>query len=222
MIKNRFLNVPFYIWLSFIVLSLIFVFLPEIDIFVSNLFYDGTIFAAKHTFLEEFFYRSVQPLILLFSIITILIFFYNLFMKKTLLNINAKNFLYLVLVLSIAPGLIVNVILKDNWGRPRPAQTTKFGGEMSFKPAFIPSNQDGYSFSSGHAAAAFSLMGFALLAKRRKKLWIGLALTYGTFVSVARIASGGHFFSDVVTSFFLVYIFTHIFYKLIFKEDSNV
>jgi len=222
MIKNKFLNVPLYIWLSFILLSLFFVFVPQIDIFVSKLFYDGTLFSANHTFLEKFFYHSVQPLVLLFSIITLLIFFYNLFMKKMLLNINAKVLLYLFLVLSVAPGLIVNVILKDNWGGPRPAQTVEFGGKMSFTPAFLPSKQDGYSFSSGHAAAAFSLMGFALLATRRKKLWMGIALSYGTFVSIARVASGGHFLSDVVSSFFLVYIFTHIFYKLVFQENSDV
>lgn len=126
-----------------------------------------------------------------------------------------------MLVLGIAPGLIVNVILKDNWGRPRPAQTIEFGGTMNFTPAYIPSKQDGYSFSSGHAAAAFSIMGFALLAKRRRKLWMSLALTYGTLVGIARMAAGGHFLSDVITSFFIVYIFTHIFYKLIFKEESD-
>jgi len=87
-------------------------------------------------------------------------------------------------------------------------------------PAFMMSNQDGYSFSSGHAAAAFSLLGFALLAKRRQKLFITTVLVYGTLVSLARMAAGGHFLSDVVTSFFIVYIATHVLYKLIFKEDS--
>lgn len=221
MMKNKFLNVQLYIWLAFVVLSLIFIFIPQVDIYVSNLFYNGETFPANQTFLEEFFYRSVQPLILVFSISSLIIFIYNTITKKNILNINAKVILYLLLVLGIAPGLIVNVILKDNWGRPRPAQTIEFGGTMNFTPAYIPSKQDGYSFSSGHAAAAFSIMGFALLAKRRRKLWMSLALTYGTLVGIARMAAGGHFLSDVITSFFIVYIFTHIFYKLIFKEESD-
>jgi lipid A 4'-phosphatase len=218
--KNRFLNVQLYIWLSFVLLSLIFIFVPQIDIFVSHLFYDGKTFPANHTFLEEFFYRSVQPMILLFAISSFLIFLYNTITKKSILNINAKVLLYLFLVLAVAPGLIVNVVLKDNWGRPRPAQTIEFGGKMNFTPPFVIGKQEGYSFPSGHSAAAFSLLGFALLAKRRRKVWMNLAFSYGTLVSIARMSSGGHFLSDVVTSFFIVYIFTHIFYKLIFKEDS--
>ncbi|MDA3909420.1 MAG: phosphatase PAP2 family protein [Sulfurimonas sp.] len=49
---------------------------------------------------------------------------------------------------------------------------------------------------------------------------MALALTFGTSVSLARMAAGGHFLSDVVTSFFIVYITTHILYKLIFKEET--
>ena len=81
------------------------------------------------------------------------------------------------------------------------------------------SDQGGYSFSSGHAAAAFSLLGFALLAKRRRNFWITLALSYGAFVGVARMAAGGHFLSDVVTSFFIVYIFTYMFYSMLIDKD---
>jgi len=220
--KKKYLNVQLYIWLSFVVLSIISILIPQIDLYVSSLFYDGKTFTLNHTFLEAFFYHSVQPLILIFSISSLMIFLYNIITKKNIFNINSKVILYIFLVLSIAPGLIVNVILKDNWGRPRPAQTIEFGGKMNFMPAFIPSKQDGYSFSSGHTAAAFSLIGFVLLLKRRKKLWMTFALTYGVLVSIARIASGGHFLSDVLTSFFIVYIFTHLFYKLIFKKNSNV
>ncbi|MEA2091975.1 MAG: phosphatase PAP2 family protein, partial [Campylobacterota bacterium] len=159
-------------------------------------------------------------LMIIFILSTLGTFIYNRQKKKNILNINTKVILYLTLVLSIAPVLIVNTTLKENWGRARPAQIVNFGGKKEFTPAFIKSNQGGYSFSSGHAAAAFSFMGFALLAKKRRRLFMALAITYGASVSLARIAAGGHFFSDVVTSFFIVYIATHIFYKLIFKEET--
>jgi len=174
----------------------------------------------NNTWIESFFYYSVKPLIIIFILSTLTIFIYNRINEKNILNINTKVILYIFLVLSIAPGLIVNTTLKDNWGRARPAQTLNFGGKKEFTPAFIVSDQGGYSFSSGHSAAAFSLMGFALLAKRRRQLWMNLAITYGICVSIARMAAGGHFFSDVVTSFFIVWIGTHIFYKIIFKKDS--
>ena len=219
-LNKNYLNVKGYIWLLFVILSVFFVSVPQIDILVANLFYDGKSFPLNKTLLETFFYTSVKPIVLAFLVGSLVIFFYNLLKKTDILNLTPKTMLYIILVLGIAPGLIVNTTLKENWGRPRPKQIKEFGGKLDFKPAFVMSKQDGYSFSSGHTAAAFSLIGFALLSKRRKKLYLNLAITYGILVSIARMAAGGHFLSDVVTSFFIVWISTHIFYKLIFKKDS--
>jgi len=218
-LNKNYLNVKGYIWLLFVVLSILFISVPQIDMFVANLFYDGKSFPLNKTPLEGFFYYSVKPLVVGFSILTIIIYLYNKITKKQILNINAKALLYILLTLGIAPGLVVNTTLKENWGRARPAQIKEFGGTKKFTPAFVISNQDGYSFSSGHTAAAFSLIGFALLFRKYKFL-MPLILIYATCVSIARMGAGGHFLSDVVTSFFIVWIFTHIFYKLIFKEDS--
>ncbi len=218
--NKKYLNVPLYIWLSFAVLSLIFVFVPEVDMYVSGLFYNGENFPANKSVIEQFFYHSVRTIIIILASATLAIYIYNKIKKKNILNITGRVVIFIFLTLTIAPGLVVNAFLKDNWGRPRPNQTIQYGGNMQFTPAFIPSNQDGYSFSSGHTAAAFSLIGFALLAKRRKRVWISLALTYGVLVSVARMAAGGHFLSDVVTSFFIVYITTLFLYGLLIDKKS--
>jgi len=219
--NKKYLNVKLYIWLLFPMLSLIFIFFPQIDLFIASLFYDGKSFPMNGTWIEKLFYYSVRPLMIILILSTLAIFIYNYFKKKNILNINSKVILYLTLVLSIAPVLIVNTTLKENWGRARPAQIVNFGGKKEFTPAFIKSDQGGFSFSSGHTAAAFSLLGFALLAKRRQKFFISLVLLYGTLVSLARMAAGGHFLSDVVTSFFIVYIATHLFYRLVFKKEST-
>ncbi len=219
--NNKFLNVPLYIWISFIVLSLVFIFIPEIDIYVSSLFYNGSIFPANKTWLEQLLYHSIKPVIISLSLLTAFIYAYNKITKKNVLNVSGRVVIFIFLTLSLAPGLIVNVFLKENWGRPRPNQTIEYGGNMHFTPAFIPTKQDGYSFSSGHTAAAFSLIGFALLASRRKKFWMSLVVTYGIAISIARMAAGGHFLSDVVTSFFIVYIATLILYGLIIKQKSS-
>ena len=218
-LTQKYLNTKLYIWFGFVICSILFITFPQIDIFVANLFYDGKNFPLNNTIAEGIFYYSVKPLILTFSAVSLILFIYNFITKKQIFNLGVKTMIYILLILTIAPGLVVNTTLKDNWGRARPKQIKEFGGDKNFTPAFIPSNQGGYSFSSGHAAAAFSLIGFALLAKRRQNLWLGIAITYGICVSVARMAAGGHFLSDVVTSFFIVWIFTHLFYKLIFKEE---
>ena len=219
--NRKILNVSLYIWIAFALVSAIFVLFPQIDLYVSSLFFDGTKFPFKKTWFEQLFFHSVRPMIITFSVISIAIFIYNFFMKKNILNINAKVLLYLILTLSIAPGLIVNATLKDNWGRARPNESVNFGGTKEFTPAFIPTNQGGYSFSSGHAAAAFSLMGFVVLASKRRKMWMAIVLSYASAMSLVRIAAGGHFLSDTVTSFFIVYISTSILYMLIFKKELN-
>ena len=219
--NKKYLNVKLYFWLLFLACSIIFISFSKIDLYIASLFYDGKSFPLTGTWIEGLLYHSVRPLIIFFALSSIVISIYNYTMKKNIFNINSRVIIYIVLVLSIAPGLIVNAALKENWGRARPAQIVQFGGQKEFSPAFIPSNQDGYSFSSGHSAAAFSLLGFALLAKRRKKILISIVIAYGALVSLARMAAGGHFFSDVVTSFFIVYISTHILYKLIFKEENT-
>ena len=217
--NKKYLNVSIFFWLSFIVASASFILFPQIDIYVSNLFYDGKSFFSNGTILEEIFYYSVKPLLFTLTLGVFFIYLFNKIKKRNILNINAKVLLYILLVVGIAPGLIVNATFKENWERARPSQIILYGGNKEFTPAFVMSDQGGYSFSSGHAAAAFSLFGFALLAVKRRTFWIWMSLSYGLLVSVARVAAGGHFFSDVITSFFIVYIFTQFFYSLILKKD---
>ena len=208
-----------YLLVIFFISSLVFVFFPDIDLAVSKLFYNGNKFPLNNTLFDYIFYYSIKPIIILISIVSIVIFLYNTFNKKNLFNITKRNILYLLLILSIGPGLIVNATLKENWGRARPLQTIEFGGNKTFTPAFVISNQDGYSFSSGHAAAAFSLVGISLLMRKRKKTLFTITFIYAIFVSISRIAVGGHFLSDVITSFFIVCISTSFFYKLLIEKD---
>lgn len=216
-INKKILNIPLFIWLSFFIISIFFIKFPQVDIYISSIFYEHS-FILKGSIFEKFFYKSVPILITIFAAGSIFIFLYNISMRKNILGINKKVIIYIILVLALAPGGIVNSVFKEHWGRARPNQIKEFGGDKTFTPAFILSDQGGNSFSCGHGAAAFSLLGFALLAKKRKKIWITLALSYGLLVSFARIIGGGHFLSDTVTSFFIVYITTYILYYYIIKR----
>ncbi len=218
-ITKKVLNSPLYIWLAFVVSSVFFIFFSQIDIDFSSLFYKNG-FYLRGSLYETFFYKSVPIIISTLAIGSITLFLYNTISKKNILGIDKKTILYIILVLSLAPGLIVNATLKENWGRARPMDIVQFGGNKEFTPAFILSNQGGNSFSSGHGSAAFSILGFALLARSRKKLWITLALSYGVAVSFARIIGGGHFLSDNLTSFFIVYIATYALYGYIIEKKT--
>lgn len=220
--NKKIIHVPLFIWLAFALSSALFVVFPQIDIFVSSLVYSKEIgFIANGTWYESILYNSIQPVVALAIIAPLFIWFYNIATKKDLLHVNKKVVLYLLLVLAIAPGIIVNDILKDHWGRARPAQTTIFGGHKEFTPAFVLSDQGGYSFSCGHGAGAFFLIALALLAQKRKRLWMSLALGYGVAISFIRIAAGGHFLSDTVVSFFIVTITSLIFHGLFFQGKTH-
>ncbi|MDI9597967.1 MAG: phosphatase PAP2 family protein [Acidobacteriota bacterium] len=106
----------------------------------------------------------------------------------------------------LGAGIIVNVALKDNFGRARPRNAVPFGGGQEFTPAFVVSDQctTNCSFSSGDGAGAFFTLALAR-ALGRKRALLG-AVAYGCLVSFARIAAGAHFLSDIVVSFFVMWL----------------
>lgn len=46
--------------------------------------------------------------------------------------------LFVVALLALGPGLIVNTVFKDHWGRPRPADIVQFGERKPIVPSGIP------------------------------------------------------------------------------------
>lgn len=106
-------------------------------------------------------------------------------------------------------GLFIDVGLKDHWGRPRPRDTVGFGGTATFQPALLPSSvcKRNCSFVSGHAAFGFYLLGFGLMSPpQRRRQWLLAGIAAGSLIGLGRIAQGGHYLSDVVFSFFAVWL----------------
>ncbi len=119
--------------------------------------------------------------------------------------------LFLVLLMALGPGLLVNVILKDYTGRPRPYQSEPFGGPFPYREAWeLGPPGEGYSFPSGHASTAFYWMGlfFVCWRSRRRCAWIalGVGLAWGLVIGVVRMVQGGHFLSDVLWAGGLIYL----------------
>jgi lipid A 4'-phosphatase len=117
--------------------------------------------------------------------------------------------LVLLLTYAMGAGLIINGILKEYWGRPRPKQVEEFGGTQKFlafyEPNFFHQPQPSKSFPCGHCATGFYFFSLALVGKRLKKplLWasgLTIATLLGTTLSLARMMQGGHFFSDTLFS----------------------
>ncbi len=114
--------------------------------------------------------------------------------------------LFLALSLALGPGLLVNVVFKDQWGRARPAQTREFGGTARFTPPWVMSDQcaRNCSFVCGDASLGYALVALAFVS-RRPRVWLIAGLSAGTALGLMRMGQGGHFFSDVIFSFYAVY-----------------
>lgn len=132
--------------------------------------------------------------------------------------------LFLLLALALGPGLLVNTVFKDHWGRARPAQIVEFGGTKALTPAFVPTNQcvSNCSFPAGDPAVGFFLVSAALLVPgMTARRWaVAGAVAVGAALGLVRLAQGGHFLSDVVASGFLVTGLSWALYRLFVVYDG--
>ncbi len=137
-----------------------------------------------------------------------------------------RQALFLVLLMAIGPGLMVNVIFKDHWGRPRPREIQRFAGEQHFLPVWSKGvDGNGYSFPSGHASMGFYLVAPYFILRRRRpgmaRLFLGGGLGAGIMIGAARMVQGGHFASDVLWSGGFVYLSGMALYHLLLKGKNE-
>lgn len=195
----------------FVILAAVFLIWPEIDLIVSRWFYDpqdGFIYKDTPWVVSVYaLFRHAPKLILPLLLIMLILSYVK---GRWGLGTDQKRpWLFLFLALLIGPGLLVHLVFKEAWDRPRPRQVVEFGGSKDFIPAFIPAaaikDQRGNnkSFVSGHAAMGAYLMALAWVFRRRSWLWAGLVM--GAVVSLGRLVQGGHFLSDVLFATFFCY-----------------
>ena len=188
-----------------VVAGLFFFFFPSIDIDVTTAFYLGK-FDSDY-FVYDLIYNMIRPVsfVVVFYLFFEIVFF--LFMG-TSICLPWKSALFFLLCWLIGPGLIVNVVFKDHYGRPRPNQISNFGGKYDYVRAFELSKSchKNCSFVSGHASVGFVFLGLSFIY-RKQRYWITLgSLLAGGGIGYVRVAQGGHFLSDVVFSFIFTYL----------------
>ncbi len=134
--------------------------------------------------------------------------------------------LFLVVLLVIGPGILVNSVFKQHWGRPRPREVVEFGGTKQFlHPWQKGISGKGRSFPSGHASAAFYLSApyfvYRRSNRRRALAWLTGGLVFGILMSVARITQGGHFLSDCLWAWGLVQLTALLLSGLILPDSVD-
>jgi len=129
-----------------------------------------------------------------------------------------RQWIVVALTAIVGGGILVNGLLKDYWGRPRPREVTQFGGRWEYRPALSPGLAGrGHSFPCGHCTSGFlvvSLGVFIPTAPVLGSLAAGAGLAYGIFVSLARMAQGGHFPVDAFWALGVVLFTCLFFYRI--------
>lgn len=188
--------------LALVVVGVTFAIWPGLDLAVARGFYaNGFEFAASPAARRIRSALHYLPVVVALSILL-------LYLAKRLgaktppwATLRGASVAYLLASLLLGPGLLVNVVLKDHWGRPRPVHVIEFGGTMEFRPW---RHLDGAcvrncSFVSGETAGAAWLLAPAFIAPPPFRVAaIGGALFLTAATSLGRIAFGGHFLSDVL------------------------
>lgn len=186
-----------------LILGLIFAIFPEIDLWAASLFYDpqtGRFPMARDEGWERV--RNLAywvPYLLVAPSLFVLI--RKFVFPRTKMVIAPSVALFLVGSFIAGPGVLTNLVLKDNWGRPRPNQVEQFGGKSAFEPWWRPGGacHRNCSFVSGEGSLAFWTVAPAMLAPpAARPFTVGAAVVYGISVGGLRVTFGRHFLSDVL------------------------
>ena len=193
---------------------------PDFDLKVSALFFDqeAAVFFWKNHVIADLIYSLTQLVGATIILGLPLLIALSWIIRKDGLIKTRPALIYLLCAAILGPALMVNAVLKDNWGRPRPRQVLEFGGDRQYQAALYPTfeNRKGHSFVSGHASVGFTFFSLALLARNRR--WLLLPILAGGVIGAGRIVQGGHFLSDVIFSGWVVWycsiLLLNVFYKL--------
>ncbi|MBN8994179.1 MAG: phosphatase PAP2 family protein [Rhizobiales bacterium] len=190
-----------------LVTSVFFLLFPGVDLWFSRLFVDpGHGFAVGRIP----FFKVVRDIhrsatwIIPVGMLLLLVLKVAMPWRRAL--VEPRDFWFVLSTLAIASGVVVNLVFKNNWGRPRPFNVDVFGGDLPFVGAWHMSSycQRNCSFVSGEASSAIWLLTLLVLvpvAWRPTATRIILALV--AIFSLNRIAFGGHFLSDVLLSWWM-------------------
>jgi lipid A 4'-phosphatase len=203
----------------------LFLLLPQLDLWVSGLFYArGRGFVLANWLPVVQVSRAIPWVAWGIVLIVAVAAMWLVLVGRPLWRFDRKALLFIAFSTALGPGLLVNTVLKDHWGRARPVQIEAFGGPHHFTPAPLPAAEcvRNCSFVSGHAALAFSLVAFAFLLRpgSPRRRGVGAALALGGVVGLVRIAQGAHFLSDVVFAGLLVFGTTALLYWWIVERDG--
>lgn len=197
--------------------SLIFAVDPSLDLAASRLFYDpATGFRPGSAW--NFIRHAGTAATWALGLAVVLPLAAKVAFPRTQLLVSPRVTLFVLATIAIAPGLIVNGILKEFWGRARPRTILEFGGDALFSRAWAIADQceRNCAFVSGEAAAVFCLVALVFVVERRWRPAALIAtLAFAALVSLSRIAAGAHFLSDILIAWLITLLVMSFLHQLV-------
>jgi lipid A 4'-phosphatase len=189
---------------------------PLIDLRVAQILKDSVFAAGLSSTLREFAFW-VEILLIAPPVTALMI---KLLLPHTKMLMSGCAIVFLTASLILGPGLLVNVTLKNHWGRPRPGHIVQFGGDQHFVAWWDPRGecQRNCSFVSGEASSAFWTIAPAALAPPAwRALAYSAAIAFGTIISASRLMMGGHFLSDTIFAGVFTFLVIWLMYALVYR-----
>ena len=144
----------------------------------------------------------------------------KLILPRRKMLMSGRAAVFLIATMALAPGLLVNVLLKDHGGRPRPIDVKQFGGDQHFVPWWNPRGDcpSNCSFVSGDVAGAvWTIAPAALAPPHWRALAYAAALALGAGMGTIRVMAGAHFPSDVIFAGIFTFLIVWVTYAVIYR-----
>jgi membrane-associated PAP2 superfamily phosphatase len=205
-----------------IVLGGLFGIYPELDLRVAGLFFDQgkNDFALRWWPHLGFLRDAGMWLVALIVAPAIAALVLKLVFPQRRMLISARAILFLLVTLALGPGLMVNVGLKENWGRSRPIDVPEFAGTERFTAWWDPRGEcpKNCSFVAGEASGGFWTLAPAALAPPQwRAAAYAATLSFGAGLGFLRMTFGAHFLSDVVFAGVFMFLLIWIMHGLIYR-----
>jgi membrane-associated PAP2 superfamily phosphatase len=209
------------------VVGVVFGLWPEPDIAISRLFFNESyrVFPIQYSIVARHLRDIFTYAIALIAAPAFIAIALKLILPRRRMLIAARAALFLVVTLALAPGLMANVILKDNWSRPRPPTVIEFHGPEKFVAWWDPRGtcDKNCSFVAGEGAGGFWTIAPAALAPPAwRAAAYAAALLFGAAAGLLRLIGGAHFFSDVVFSGVLTFLIVWAVHGLIYRWRTRL
>lgn len=212
-------------WFVLVVVTTLIFWSTDLDLVLASVFYHpetpNDAWPLQHHWLLKILFDYAFIFTLSIGIFALIVFLVGHFHDRG--DRYKRQALYIVLVIALGPGLVVNLIVKDHWGRPRPVHVTQFAGEHTYIPPGKIGHTPDKSFVCGHCSVGYAFIVLYFLAQHHKWVYFLITIALAWVMGFTRMTAGGHFVSDILWSGYLVFLVAYLLFYgwyVKFKPES--